>query len=348
VIRYRLASLAAAGVAAAVLLPAGAAVAAPSGAAALPAAACTWRLDTRLPLPPGLTSGTISATDGAADFAGSASNRSVSDLSFAVVWHAGQVTRLPTPIGSGSMAFGMNSRGDVVGALIGLSGPNIPVLWRNGQVIRLGVESPDVSASARDINDAGVIVGEALPLTSGNHAIAWSADEPSKFSYVASPGDESWLVSVTETNSVVGYYATASQTVPATGTVAGGLQGLPLPAGASNAYAVAGTGSFVAGGAYSPSTDTLSAVLWRDGVPTALSKEETVTSGVNSAGTVVGNNFTTGQAVVWSGGIEQPLPTIITGPAATSAATGVITETNAIGGWVNSASTSKPVVWHCR
>lgn len=193
-----------------------------------------------------------------------------------------------------------------------------------------------------------MIVGEAFLPAGGNRAIAWSAGQPSKFSYVASPGAESFLTAVTETGTVVGHYTAGGQTVAATGTVATGLQALPLPAGADNAYTVAGSGTFVAGAAHTTGVDFSHAVLWRGGVPTDLSKDDTATSGVNSAGTAVGNNFTTGQAVVWSGGTEQPLPTLITGPAITSAATGVITETNAIGGWVNTTSDSKPVVWHCR
>jgi uncharacterized membrane protein len=347
--RYRSLLLAVAAVATTVVLPAGVAVAAPGAAAARPAAACTWRLDTRLPLPAGLTSATISATNGAADFAGAAWNFSVSDLFHAVVWHAGQVTLLATPVGSGSMAFGMNSHGDVVGALVPLAGPSTPVLWRNGQLIELGVAAPDISANPRDINDAGLIVGEAFLPTGGNRAIAWSADQPSKFSYVASPGTESFLTAVTETGTVVGHYTTGTQAVPATGTVATGLQPLPLPAGADNAYTVAASGGYVAGGAHTVGAESSHTVLWQDGTPTDLSKEDTSPSGVNSAGAVVGNNFTTGRAVVWNGGTEQPLPTIITGPAITSAAVGVITETNAIGGWVNtSTGDSRPVVWHCR
>jgi len=348
--RYRLLSLAVAGVAAAVVLPAGVAPAAPGTAAAGPvAAACTWRLDAKLALPAGLTSATVSATDGTADFAGTAWNFSVSDQFFAVVWRAGRVSRLPTPVDSGSMAFGMNSHGDVVGVVLPPAGPSRPVLWSGGRLIELGVAAPDISANPRDINDAGLIVGEAYLPANGNRAIAWSADQPSKFSYVASPGSESYLSAVTETGTVVGYYSTAVQTVAATGTVAGGLQALPLPAGADNAYTVAANSTYVAGAAHTAGAEGFHAVLWASGVPKDLSKDETAASGVNSAGTVVGNNFTTGRAVVWSGGTEQPLPTITIGPAITSAAVGVITETNAIGGWLNtSAGDSRPVVWHCR
>jgi uncharacterized membrane protein len=349
VMRYRLSALAVAGLAAAVVLPAAPAMAAPGAAAARPAAPCTWRLDTRLPLPAGLTSASINATDGAADFAGAAWNFSVSDQFFAVVWRAGRVSRLPTPAGSGSMAFGMNSHGDVVGVVLPPAGPSTPVLWRSGKLIELGVAAPDISANPRDVNDAGLIVGEAFLPADGNRAIAWSADQPSRFSYVASPGTESYLSAVTETGTVVGYYTTAVQAVPATGTVATGLQALPLPAGADSAYTVAASGAYVAGAAHTAGADNSHATLWQGGVPTDLSKEDTAPTGVNSAGTAVGNNFTTGRAVVWSGGTEQPLPTITTGPAITSASVGVITETNAIGGWVNtSTGDSRPVVWHCR
>jgi uncharacterized membrane protein len=350
VIRSRLFSLAVAGAAAAVVLPAGlaAAPAVASPGAAVPAAACTWRLDTRLPLPAGVTSAVISSTDGVADFAGFASPAGGGIVG--IVWRAGQPSVLPTPVGWLTFANGMNGRGDVVGTGHSPAGLDVPVLWRGGQMIELGV-APGISAQAQDINDAGLIVGSTFERATGRRrGIIWSAAEPGKFSYVTAPGADNDLRSVTEDGTLAGMYfddAVPGRSVPAAGTVAAGLHALALPAGTDNGHAIAARGTFIAGTAQKGVADA-HAVLWQNGVPTDLAKAGTTVDGVNSAGTVVGYNLTTRQAVVWSGGAEQPLPTSISGPATTTAQVGVITDTGAVGGWVvTSAGDELPVVWHC-
>jgi uncharacterized membrane protein len=354
--RYRLFSLAVAGAAAAVVLPAGMAVAAPGAAAIRPAAACSWRLDTRLPIPTGMTEATILATDGVADFAGTASNRNVDDLFHAVVWRGGQVSLLPTPLGAGSMAFGMNRRGDVVGVVQPADfGPSQPVLWHNGQLIRLGVAAPDISANPRDINDAGLIVGEAYVPSEDNRAIAWSADAPSKFSYVAAPAIPSFLTAATEAGLVAGSYTGTATggfipSVPAVGTVAAGLHPVGLPAGANSGQVVAADGTYLAGTTGLTGEIESHATIWQGETPTLLAKEDSVAVGVNAQGTAIGyKTAATGQALVWTGGVEQVLPILSTGPSITAASALVITDSNAIGGSVATATSgSRPVVWHCR
>ncbi|HVQ93355.1 MAG TPA: hypothetical protein VMU51_20110 [Mycobacteriales bacterium] len=354
--RYRLLSLAIAGAAAAVVLPAGMAAAAPGAAATRPAAACSWRLDTRLPIPTGMAEATITATDGVADFAGIAANRSVDDLFHAVVWRGGRVSLLPTPLGAGSMAFGMNRRGDVVGVIQPADfGPSQPVLWRDGQVIRLGVAAPDISANPRDINDAGLIVGEAFVPSEDNRAIAWSADTPSKFSYVAAPAIPSFLTAATEADLVAGSYTGTATggfipSVPAVGTVAAGLHPIGLPAGANSGQVVAAGGAYLAGTTSLTGEIEAHATIWQGEMPELLSKEDSVAVGVNAQGTAIGyKTATLGRALVWTAGVEQALPILSPGPSITSASAMVITDGNAIGGSVTSTtSASRPVVWHCR
>jgi uncharacterized membrane protein len=352
VMRYRLFSLAVAGAA---VLPVGVAAAAPVASTSRPATACSWRLDTRLPIPTGMNDASITATDGASTFAGSASNRSVDDLFHAVLWRGGRVSLLPTPVGSGSMAIGMNRRGDVVGVIQPASGGSQPVLWRNGQVIPLGVASPGSSANPRDIHDAGLIVGESSTPCEDNRATAWSADTPSKFTYVAAPSLPSFLVAASETGQVVGNYTGQDPSTgfftgnPAVGTVAAGLRPVALPAGANAGQLLSASGSYLVGSTGQAGVPEFHATIWQNEAPTILSKDDSLAIGVNSHGTAIGYKYSDiGQALVWSGGTEQVLPTISSGPVVRSAFASVVTETNAIGGDVITAnSTSRPVVWHC-
>jgi hypothetical protein len=349
VIRSRLFSLAGAAAAAAVVLPAGLAAvpAAASPGTGAAVAACTWRLDTHLPLPAGATSAVISATDGVADFGGYA--YATGGAASAVVWRAGQPVKLATPVGWLTVVNGMNGRGDVVGLGSAPNGRDVGVLWHGGQLIELGTE-PGFSAEALDINDAGLIVGSSWdPATGDRRGIVWSAADPGKFSYVTAPGIDVDLRSVTEDGTLAATYLDATfHTIPATGTVATGLHGLPLPAGTDNGSAVAASGAFLAGTAQNGAAAG-HAVLWQNGVPKDLSKDRSTVVGVNSAGTVIGDDLVANQAVVWSGGTEQPLPTSITGPVTTSAQVGAITEAGAVGGRVvTTGGNQMPVVWHCR
>jgi uncharacterized membrane protein len=337
-----------------VLWPVGQAVAAPAGDRNAAPRACSWRLDTRLPLPAGLTSASITATDGATGFTGVATNFSMNDEFHAVVWQAGRASVLPTPAGASSMAFGMNRGGDVVGVVFpGSGGGNQPVLWRAGRLVPLGTAPAVGDWVARDINDAGLIVGDVRDSDTGNQAVVWSAAEPAKFAFVRSAAPISSIAAVTEAGVLAGNAVSTTGTTTAgavvAGTVADGLHVVPSPAGAAGASVSAANGGYLAG-QYVPTGGTdPNAVLWSDQAPQVLSKDNTEALGVNSHGLATGVDFTTGGAVVWSGGTEQRLPVISPGPASTFSVGNVVTEDGAVGGSVTlDNGDSRPVVWHCR
>jgi hypothetical protein len=336
------------------------AVAVPTAAVAdtiggAPAAACTWQLDTRLPLPVGFNSATVAATDGVGRFAGTAFDGQAPFTPQAVLWQGGTVSVLPAPFGFSSYAFGLNRLGDVVGAIFpDAGGPSRPVLWRGGQLIRLGTASPDTSANARDINDAGLIVGEAIDPGADNRAIAWSADTPEKFQYPSVPGAPSYLSAVNETGRLAGYAVvstgTTSRATGVVGTLAAGLHALPDLGNGTTTVVYSAAGPYLAG-SQSAAFDTEShATLWRDETATVLSKRDSVAWGVNSAGAAAGSDAAAGLPLVWVNGVEQVLPLLSTGPVATSGVAQVVTEDSAtVGGWLNGANgTSRPVLWHCR
>jgi probable HAF family extracellular repeat protein len=70
------------------------------------------------------------------------------------------------------MAFGMNDKGQIVGTSSDSSGNSRAVLWEDGAIYDLNTLIPPSSNLdlfyGGDINDAGVIAGQALDTTSGN------------------------------------------------------------------------------------------------------------------------------------------------------------------------------------
>jgi uncharacterized membrane protein len=318
------------------------------------AAACAWRLDSRLPVPVGFTGGQVTATDGVAAFAGIVQNGTAGRTQ-AVVWQGGVASLLPTPAGSISAAYGLNRGGDVVGSTTSILGPAgrvRPALWRRGQLIQLGTASAGTAATARDINDAGLIVGEATePGAGASQAVAWSADAPDRFQVVRAPGKPSALVAVTEAGILAGSSGdptgASSRTVAVTGTVAAGLHVLADPPAPATSSLTAAAGAYLAGSVTAPG-DTAHATVWRSETATVLSKRDSVAAGVNSAGDAAGYDQAAHTALVWIGGVEQELPVIIIGPAAVGAAAQVVTEDSAtVGGTITESGGPRPVLWHC-
>ena len=91
----------------------------------------------------------------------------------AVLWKSGKRTDLGTLPGDvSSMAFGINVKDQVVGTSTDASGNSRAVLWENGAIYDL---NSLIQAGSNlylfyggDINDAGVIAGQALDPTTGN------------------------------------------------------------------------------------------------------------------------------------------------------------------------------------
>jgi probable HAF family extracellular repeat protein len=93
----------------------------------------------------------------------------------AVLWKKGSTE--PTDLGTlpgdvSSMVFGMNDKGQIVGTSTDASGNSRAVLWEDGTIYDLNTLIPPSSNLdlfyGGDINDAGVIVGEAMDTTTGN------------------------------------------------------------------------------------------------------------------------------------------------------------------------------------
>jgi len=350
-----------AAVVAGVVGPAGPAAAGPVDGAR---AGCAWRLDTRLPIPAGFTSGGVSGTDGAGGFVGTASVFDGVDISTfvagAVVWRGGRMSLLPTPAGLSSFGYAMNRRGDVVGAVFpsrGQPGPMRPVLWRHRVLIELARPTGADWAIARDITDAGLIAGVA-DVGDGSHLpLLWSAAEPGSFRVIPAPAGFNLVNALTEDGVLAGVTSTLDEPVIRSrglaGTEAGGLHVVADPPGGYSSMVNAASGDYLAGESIGFDGESRPfAVLWHDEVPQVLSTDFATAQGVNSHGAATGVSFTTLRPVVWIGGVERELPLVWRGPALSTGNGIVITEdSRTVAGSATPTDApidTLPVLWHCR
>jgi hypothetical protein len=328
------------------------------------AAGCAWRLDTRLPVPAGFTSASVSGTDGVGVFVGTATSFDLVDISTfvarAVVWRGGRMSVLPTPDGWSSFGYAVNRRGDVAGTVFpngGQPGPVRPVLWRHGVPVELAVPAGADVAIARDVNDSGLVAGVAFMADGSRRPLLWSATQPDSFRVVQAPTGFNFVNALTEHGVLAGVTDSVDEPVirsrPVAGTEASGLHLLPDPPGGFSSIVNAANGDFLVGDFVRDDGEIRpTAVLWHNEVPQVLSKDFSSAQGVNSHGAATGFNDSIFGPVVWIGGDERKLPLVGSGPAVTSGSGFVITEdSRTVGGSVTPAdapSASLPVLWHCR
>jgi uncharacterized membrane protein len=344
-------------VAAGVTIVAGSAGAAPAAGPRAVPPACTYRLDTRLPIPTGFSAANLDGGDKSGSFyIGSATHREVDDTFHAVRWHNGQATVLPTPAGFNSVAQDVNARGDVVGLIF--NDLSVPVLWRDGRMIELA-HDPKLSVRAEAINTAGQIVGtQDSPDGNSHTGLVWNVNAPTSSRPIPVPDGYGWAsaTTLTDTNVLVAdLFPTSPTTAPDVigfGTVSR-LRTAPGTAEAVGAVAPNdGAGSFIAGDEFVTGDFDLEerAVRWKAGVPELLSKSPSRAFGVNSTGTATGNDNSRGsEAVVWTpSGTRIALPVITTGPSITSSSAATISEAGTVGGNITSSTgAGTPVLWHC-
>jgi len=102
------------------------------------------------------------------------------------------------PGDSGSVAWGINSDGDVVGWSNGSQGVRAFVYRDIGGIIELPGLTPQNTGLARDINDQGIIVGQ-----SGAHAVLW--DEQGTIHDLGTLGGEADALAINTAGHVVGW-----------------------------------------------------------------------------------------------------------------------------------------------
>jgi probable HAF family extracellular repeat protein len=102
------------------------------------------------------------------------------------------------PDDSGSVAWGINSYGDVVGWSNGSQGVRAFVYTDEWGIVELPGLTPQSTALARDINDQGIIVGQ-----SDAHAVSWDAQ--GEILDLGTLGGEADALAINEAGEVVGW-----------------------------------------------------------------------------------------------------------------------------------------------
>lgn len=346
--RARFVIVAVAAVVTSLLLPAGPAV----------AGGCVYRLDTRLSAPAGFTDPVVSAGDGADGYVGFVRARD-SDDTWGVVWRSGRVRLLPAPAGVRAAASGLNRLGDTVGYLIDdTSGVSRPVLWPDrGDPIPLAPLTPGRSAFARDINDAGQIIGDAEQANGLSQIVTWSMMDPATVTVVPAGPDQSqtFAGTISDEGVVLGFgQVFIDPTIYGAGLVGtvAGLHLVPKPPQApATAEANAASGRFLAG-SYGEVDGSFTghAVVWQNEVPTVLSTADTYATGVTATGIVTGVDVASQRAVVWRGAVMHTLPLPPASRDQLQASSAAIAEDGTVAGSIYSPRTGHgyAVLWHCR
>ena len=126
----------------------------------------------------------------------------------AYVWEGGAMTDLGTPSGYlVSYAASINDSGLIVGSVDGQSQSQYGYMYENGVWTYLGtLPGPDLTySSARDVNNAGQIVGYSFTLGSGGDTRSWVWQDGVMTDLGAPAGHENAAFGLNETGQVVGW-----------------------------------------------------------------------------------------------------------------------------------------------
>jgi len=221
-----------------------------------------------------------------------------------------------------SVAYGINSAGDVVGSGFssGTFGPEA-ILWSGGSIIPLGDLTGGITRSeAFAINDLGVIVGRGADASASFRAVRWIGGVPGDLGDLPGGSSEAWAFDINTGGRIVGRSG-GSPTVLATRWDGGSIDelgipggGSPFPAGSSangvNVFGVAVGNAAIGSGGGSR------ALVWdADGTPMDLGtlfpqlSDTARANDINDLGEIVGWTGITGEtrAVRWVGSVITDL-----------------------------------------
>jgi len=220
----------------------------------------------------------------------------VDDMMHPVVWEDGQPRELPLSAWSEGQALDINSTGDIVGFDDELGA----VMWKNGELIALGVQT--IGSLAWAINERGQVVGNKEYETSPPEVLGflWRHGQLSVLPQLGDSPDCSAL-DINEAGQIVGQCSSRACLWDD-----GSVVDLGVDSDNSVAWAINSRGQVV--GYASPTGGGSSAFVWRDGVAEdllTLGGLRTSASDINDAGQIVGSSQTpAGQrhAVTWKHG----------------------------------------------
>lgn len=160
-----------------------------------------------------------------------------------LIWNNGVVSQLPLPAGHTlGRANGVNASGDAVGS-VGSGSTEFGVLYSGGSASIISTPAADGSVlrTAFAINDAGLVVGFGIDPNNAARNVGFLYDSVSDTSFEvgALPGANGALAfGVSNAGHVVGSsMMNQGSGLPFIWTESGGIEGIPLPAGASQGSA---------------------------------------------------------------------------------------------------------------
>jgi probable HAF family extracellular repeat protein len=226
----------------------------------------------------------------------------------ALLWDRGGIVNLNPPGASYGRATAINARGQIVGIVDGPQGGG-PALWEGGIPIYLPFR-PYAGGQPHDINNQGLIVGEAFDAATGlPHAVVWHDGQIIPIG--ALPGDDlSVAFAVNDRGQVVGISGnSADREVPVSRAFIwedGVMSDLGVPPGDTHARAldINNRGQAVGIGILNPPFDVRAALFYR-GAAAALRDQSQLAveaRAINNRGHIVGISYFGGinnSAVLW-------------------------------------------------
>jgi len=315
------------------------------------AATCAWT-PTQLPLPAGLTQGTVRAADSQSGYAGEAQNPG--GTIHAVRWVGGQVVDYGTVPGySGASVSGVNKFGLIVGHTSATTGNRQRAFRSVGTALQPLPEPAGAQHSwANGVDDAGDIVGEVgSDVTVGGStylvrtAVLWPASAPGtvvKLTAGLPAGGQTLGKAVDQDGTVlVQYYPSVTNSLDATALYlwkAGTARQLPTPVGTTRVDGRAISNGWVTGATSSGGT------VWE---PNGTLVKPTVSDlivSVNKTGQTVGWKYAHEVTItysVWQGSAKVGT---ITG----SRTLNVSADNGTVAGYsFNSTTFTQPTYWSC-
>ncbi|MCS7477225.1 hypothetical protein ACFFQW_12705 [Umezawaea endophytica] len=317
------------------------------------AAACTWT-PTVLPLPSGLTQGTVYAADSQSGYAGTA--QVSSGTVHAVRWVGGQAVDYGTVPGySHAFVAGVNKSGVIVGHTSATTGNRQRAFRSVGTTLQVLPEPAGAQHTwANGVNDAGDIVGEmGVNVTSGSTtnlvrtAVLWPASAPGtvvKLTGGLPTGGQTLGEAVDQDGSVLVEYYPGAATLDATALYvwkAGAARKLPVPAFTEKVVGRAISNGRVAGGI--GNGDLVAAVWEADGTLVRPADSDLVVS-INKTGQTTGWKIGTGLSQTWS--VWQGTAKV--GTISGQRALNVSADNGTVAGYSwNSTTFTQPTYWRC-